>query len=75
MAQFDVFRVSARAIPFVVDIQSDHLEIAETRVVIPLALVAEYRGRILASLNPTFNIAGVKVFCLRRRPQPCRGRS
>jgi toxin CcdB len=64
MAQFDVYVVGRDAIPYVVDIQSDYLEVAETRVVIPLARVAKYRGKILANLNPTFDIGGVKVLLL-----------
>jgi toxin CcdB len=64
MAQFDVYRVPGAAIPYVVDIQSDYLDIARTRVVIPLARIAEYRGRILASLNPVFDISGEKLLLL-----------
>jgi toxin CcdB len=64
MAQFDAYRVTGDAIPFVVDIQSDHLELADTRVVIPLVRSSAYRGKTLASLNPVFDVDGVRVILL-----------
>lgn len=66
MAQFDVFRVgpARAAIPFVVDIQSDYLEAAESRVVVPLVRVAAYKRRILEPLNPVFTVNDEKVLLL-----------
>ncbi len=64
MPQFDVYRMTGEAIPFVVDIQSDHLDIAETRVVIPLAKLTAYRGKALSGLNPVFDIDGTRVMLL-----------
>lgn len=64
MAQFDVYRMANDVIPFVVDIQSDYLEIAETRVVIPFARQSAYRGKTLTGLNPLFEIGGAPVILL-----------
>lgn len=64
MAQFDVYRMTGEAIPFAVDVQSDYLDIAQTRVVVPFARLSAYRGKTLAGLNPEFEIASVRVILL-----------
>lgn len=64
MARFDVYanpdRTDRKWIPFVLDIQNDHLEGLETRVVVPLwtqeALPLKVRG-----LNPELLVDGRKV--------------
>ena len=56
MSKFDVYRVGHDAIPYVVDVQSDYLEIAETRVVVPLVRQAKFRGKISPGLMPTFDV-------------------
>lgn len=64
MAQFDVYRLKGQAIPFVIDVQSDYLDAADTRVVIPLARRAAYKGKILAPLNPILEVDGASVMLL-----------
>lgn len=64
MAQFDVYRVAGQAIPFVIDIQSEYLEAADTRVVIPMARLAAYKGKIFSPLNPIFDVDGTPVMLL-----------
>lgn len=64
MAQFDVCRnsnpESSRAIPYLLDVQSDLLEVLATRVVVPLVLATEM-GKVANTLNPQFEIEGVCV--------------
>jgi toxin CcdB len=64
MAQFDAYRVAGQAIPFVIDIQSDYLEAADTRVVIPLVRLAAYKGKVFAPLNPILDVDGTPVLLL-----------
>ncbi|KQP43172.1 CcdB family protein [Pseudorhodoferax sp. Leaf274] len=55
MARFDVYAnpdpAERRTIPFFLDIQSDHLEALETRVVVPLHLGERFMGPV-RRLNP-----------------------
>lgn len=64
MAQFDVCRnsnlESSRVIPYLLDVQSDLLEVLATRVVVPLVLATEM-GKVANTLNPQFEIEGVCV--------------
>ncbi len=64
MAQFDVCRnsnlESSRAIPYLLDVQSDLLEVLSTRVVVPLVLATEM-GKAANTLNPQFEIEGISV--------------
>ena len=64
MAQFDVCLnpnpSSANAIPYLLEVQSDLLESVHTRVVVPLARLAD-RGQPAKYLNPQFEIKGVQV--------------
>jgi len=64
MAQFDVCLnpnpESVRAVPYLLEVQSDLLEPVSTRVVIPLVLLSE-RGQPARVLNPQFEIEGVQV--------------
>jgi toxin CcdB len=64
MAQFDVCLNpnpdSAPAVPYLLEVQSDLLKPVSTRVVVPLALLAE-RGQPARHLNPQFEIEGVQV--------------
>jgi toxin CcdB len=64
MAQFDVYlnpNADTRdAIPYLLDVQADLLDMLSTRVVVPLVLAEEMK---LAAkhLNPQFRIKGVTV--------------
>jgi toxin CcdB len=64
MAQYDVFRNpdsrTRRAIPFLLDVQSDLLEPLATRVVVPLVRKSEM-PRPARRLNPVFKIEDVEV--------------
>jgi toxin CcdB len=64
MAQLDVHRNLAKPpaneVPYLLDVQSDFLDIFDTRVVVPLFLAASF-ARPLRHLNPKFRIEGVAV--------------
>ncbi|MHB1592058.1 MAG: CcdB family protein [Sulfuricella sp.] len=64
MAQFDVFRnanpASSRDISYLLEVQSDLLDVLATRVVAPLVLATEM-GKAAQTLNPQFEIEGVSV--------------
>ena len=64
MAQFDVYlnpNADTRdAIPFLLDIQADLLDMLSTRIVVPL-VVAEEMALPAKHLNPQFKIKGVAV--------------
>ena len=56
MAQFDVYATTYPDAPFVVQVQSDLLNILATRVVIPLKLATDKQP--LDRLHPTLDIQG-----------------
>lgn len=64
MAQFDVYLNpnpdTSEAIPYLLDVQADLLDILNTRVVVPLVL-ASAMGKEAGQLNPKFKIKGVSV--------------
>jgi toxin CcdB len=64
MAQFDVCRntnpAPSRVIPYLLEVQSDLLDVLATRVVVPLVLATEM-GKTAKTLNPQFEIEGVSV--------------
>jgi len=64
MAQFDVYlnpNTDTRdAIPFLLDVQTDLLDMLATRVVVPLVAMEEM-GLVARHLNPQFKIKGVAV--------------
>lgn len=64
MAQFDVFSnanpASCRDIPYLLEVQSDLLDVLATRVVVPLVRAMEM-GMAAKTLNPQFEIEGVSV--------------
>lgn len=64
MAQFDVYEnpnpATAKAIPYLVEVQSDLLDGLSTRVVIPL-VSAKQMGKPARHLNPSFTINGKTV--------------
>lgn len=64
MARFDVYANPDRAeralIPFLLDIQNDHIKGIQTRVVVPLWL-AEHLPLQLETINPVFDVAGLAV--------------
>lgn len=64
MAQFDVYRNpntrTRRAVPFLLDVQTDLLSPLVTRVVVPLVRASEMR-KPATHLNPQFSIGGAKM--------------
>jgi toxin CcdB len=66
MARFDVYRNAGKhktSVPFLLDIQSDHLDALSTRIVIPLRLVTELpKVSLPGDLNPVFLIEGIECF-------------
>ncbi|MGH8728562.1 MAG: CcdB family protein [Burkholderiales bacterium] len=64
MAQFSVHRnanpKTSKAVPYLLDVQSDLLESLVTRVVVPLILAKQF-GLAAKKLNPSFEIDGEAV--------------
>lgn len=64
MAQFDVYlnpnAATRKAIPYLLDVQADLLDMLTTRVVVPLVL-AEEMGVAAKYLNPQFKVKGATV--------------
>ena len=64
MAQFDVYlnpnTETRDSIPFLLDVQSDMLDILATRVVVPL-VVADEMTQVAKYLNPQFKIKSIAV--------------
>lgn len=64
MAQFDVYlnpnAETRKAIPYLLDVQADLLDMLATRVVVPLVL-AEEMGLAARQLNPQFKVKGEAV--------------
>lgn len=64
MAQFDVYLnanpATRKAVPYLLDVQTDLLDVLATRVVVPLVLMDE-TDRAAKQLNPKFKIRGVAV--------------
>jgi len=64
MAQLDVYRnlvlPPSDEVPYLLDVQSDVLEIIASRVVVPLVLAGGF-ARPIRHLNPRFRIEGVAV--------------
>jgi len=64
MAQFDVHRSlvepPADEVPYLLDVQSDFLEIFNVRVVVPLFRAAGF-ARVIHRLNPGFRVEGAPV--------------
>ena len=56
MAQFDYYRNPPRE-DFLLDIQSDLLDVLRSRVVVPLISIARF-SRPIRNLNPVFTIEG-----------------
>lgn len=63
MAQFDVYQnpnpATNQQIPYLLDVQTDLLEITKTRVVIPLEVCGGFS--VAERLMPTFTIDGITV--------------
>ena len=68
MAQFDVFRNANPAtrarIPYLLDVQSDLLDMQATRVVVLLYKPGILKGRLAETLNPVLEIEGREVAML-----------
>lgn len=64
MAQFDVHRSlvepPADEVPYLLDVQSDFLEIFNVRIVVPLFRAAVF-ARAIYRLNPSFRVEGAPV--------------
>ncbi|GAA4330095.1 hypothetical protein GCM10023165_03430 [Variovorax defluvii] len=64
MARFDVYanpdKSEHRHTPFVLDVQNDHLDSVETRVIIPMR-DARVHGARLERIHPLFHIQGREV--------------
>ena len=64
MAQFDVHRSLLdppdEDVPYLLDVQSDYLEVFNVRVVVPLFLLARF-PRPLHRLNPRFQVANAPL--------------
>ena len=64
MAQFDVYinpnTATRKAIPYLLDVQSDLLDTLSTRVVAPLVMEEEV-GLAAQHLNPQFKVKGIAV--------------
>jgi toxin CcdB len=59
MAQFDVYRNPRGGLfSLLLDMQSDVLSQLDTRVVVPLAKIADYGARPITRLNPLTTIEG-----------------
>jgi len=68
MAQFDVYRNSNAAtrarIRYLLDVQSDLLDILTTRIVVPLCKPDVLSGKPAERLNPSFEVEGKKLLML-----------
>lgn len=64
MARFDIyknpFRGETRDIPFLLDVQSDFLDVLETRMIIPLRRAARFH-HLIEHLNPTLEHAETRL--------------
>lgn len=67
MAQFDVCRnanpASSRDIPYLLEVQSDLLDVLATRVVVPLVQATEM-GRAAKALNSQLEFKALSSSCL-----------
>ena len=68
MAQFDVYRNSNAAtrarVPYLLDVQSDLLDLLATRIVVPLCKPEVLSGKPAERLNPVFEVEGRKLLML-----------
>jgi toxin CcdB len=68
MPQFAVYRNTnaeqSRNIPYLLNVQSDLLDVLQTRVVVPLAVPEVLSGKAAQRLNPTFEVEGRRVVML-----------
>jgi len=64
MARFDVYASTGKnkdSTPFLVDVQSDHLEGLTTRVVVPLIRAEAFpQSKLPADLVPVFSVMGTR---------------
>ena len=62
MRQFDVYanpsRITRRAYPFIVDIQSDIVSAIATRIVVPLGRRVDFKNEEMKKLTPTVKYEG-----------------
>lgn len=68
MAQFDVYRnanaTSRGRVPYLLDVQSDLLDILATRIVVPLCRPELLSGKPAERLNPALRIEGNTLLML-----------
>lgn len=64
MARFDLYKNPVRSevkdIPFLLDVQSDFLEMLETRMIVPMRRADRFR-KTIEHLNPVFEHDGQKL--------------
>ena len=68
MRQFDVYanpsRITRRAYPFIVDIQSDIVSAIATRIVVPLGRKVDFKNEEMKKLTPTVKYEGEEVLLI-----------
>ena len=68
MAQFDVYRNASPAtrarVPYLLDVQSDLLDVLTTRVVVPLCKPEVLKGKPAERLNSSLEIEGRRMILL-----------
>jgi toxin CcdB len=68
MQQFDVYantsKITRRAFPFIVDIQSDIVSEIATRIVVPLGRKVDFRNEEMGKLTPTITYEGEELLLL-----------
>jgi toxin CcdB len=68
MSQFMAYKninpSSKKLYPYVLDIQSDFLELLDTRLVIPLSLKSVFTDKAMKDLTPTISINGDEYILL-----------
>jgi len=68
MAQYSVYvntsQSSKKLYPYVIDVQSPLLDALDTRLVIPLALKADFRDREINHLMPSVSVKGAEYLVL-----------
>jgi toxin CcdB len=68
MPQFTVYEnknpSTRTAVPYLLDVQNDLLADLESRVVVPLCPAAAWKGKLLRTLMPVFEVDGQQVVLL-----------
>ena len=68
MAQFTAYQnknpLSKKAVPLLLDIQSNFLDSLQTTIVVPLVKLEANRNKVLTQLTPAFAIEGIDYLML-----------